>query len=68
MRPKPAAQAIVDMGRELAEFHLMRGQTVESFLKTAQPYLDSAGRVKELSLLAACENGELRADARLALP
>jgi hypothetical protein len=68
VRPKPAVQAIVDMGRELAEFHLMRGQTADSFAKTAQPYLDSAGRVKELSLLAACENGELRADARLALP
>lgn len=68
VRPKPAAQAIVDMGKELAEAHLMRGQTTESFLKTAQPWLDSAGRVKELSLLAACENGELRADARMAMP
>ncbi len=68
VRPKPAVQAVVDMGKELAQFHLMRGQTVESFLKTAQPYLDSAGHVKELSLLAACENGELRADAKLDLP
>ena len=68
VRPKPAAQAIVDLGRELAEYHFMRGQTAETFLKTAQPWLDSAGRVKEVSLLAACDNGELRADARLALP
>ncbi len=68
VRPKPAAQAIVDIGRELAEYHLVRGQTAESFLKTAQPYLDSAGRVKELSLLAACDKGEVRAEARLALP
>jgi hypothetical protein len=68
VRPGPAAQAIVDMGKELAEFHLIRGQSAESFVKTAQPWLDSAGRLKEFSLLAACENGELRADARLALP
>ncbi len=68
VRPKPAAQAIADMGRELAEFHLIRGQDAESFVKAAQPYLDSAGRIKEVSLLAACENGELRADARLTMP
>ena len=68
VRPGPAAQAIVDMGKELAEFHLIRGQSAESFVKTAQPWLDSAVRLKEFSLLAACENGELRADARLALP
>jgi hypothetical protein len=68
VRPGPAAQAVVDMGRELAEFHLVRGQTAESFLAAARPWLDSAGRVEELSLLAACENGELRADARLTMP
>ena len=68
VRPKPAAQAVVDMGRELAEFHLIRGETAESFLKTVQPWLDSAGRIKELSLLAACENGELRTDAQITMP
>ncbi len=68
VRPKPAVQAVTDMGRELAQYHLMRGYTAESFVQAAQPYLDNAGRVKELSLLAACENGELRADAKLTLP
>lgn len=68
VRPGEAVKAALDTGREFAEFGFVRDETPDSLSAKAQPWVDMAGKIGEVSLLAAHENGAIRMDARLVMP
>ncbi len=65
IRPFQCVEAIADVGRLLAENHLLRGHTQESFEELANRWLASAGRIEEVTAVARVESGGVSMESRL---
>jgi hypothetical protein len=56
-KPQACLDAVLGLGRLLADNHLLKGYTAESLDKAAAPWLQAASTVQEISALAAYNQG-----------
>ncbi len=60
--PAPLVEALSDVGRQLAEAHMLRGYTPESFGADTEEWLRRARVIEHMDLLAAAEDGAIVAE------
>jgi len=65
-KPAPAWQSLVEAAKPFVEFGLVRGYTPETFQHFADSWSETAQRFNEVSLLAAHDQGVLRAELNVA--
>ena len=59
VHPREATAAVAKAGEVLAEAHLLKGYTLESFKKTAAQWQADISEVEEVTGMAACDGGEV---------
>jgi len=64
-KPYPVTVACVDAARELAFSGLLRGHNETSLNETAQPFLDAASKVDNITLFSSCNRGLIRMNMKL---
>jgi len=65
LRPGECAKAVMDAGTLLAEAQLIRGHTPQSLAEAAKPWLDEAGAIETVTLVAGLENKDVSAQVRV---
>ncbi|HIJ64313.1 MAG TPA: hypothetical protein HPP77_00060 [Candidatus Hydrogenedentes bacterium] len=67
IRPGDCAEAVAAIGRTLAENHLLRGHSIESFSAYAAERVAQARQIREISLHAYHKNGTITATFKLSM-
>jgi hypothetical protein len=62
LEPGACAKALVDLAALLAENDLLKGYTPDRVRQTAAPWMTVASAVKDITVIAACEKGEVTLD------
>lgn len=65
LRPGQCAKALMDAGALLAEAQLIRNHTPASLMETAKPWMDEAGAIDAVTLVAGLENQDVSAQVRV---
>lgn len=63
--PKPCIDTILTAAKMIAQYDLIKGYTAETLEAEAAPWVEAAGRVEDITLQAAYESGEVRAELKV---
>ena len=65
VRTKPCAEALVNLGALLAEYGLLKNYSKEQYDQATAPWVSGAAIIEDITVLAAYENGEIRAELKI---